>query len=81
MVTEEGVYLGQPPLISAVNTVGCGDFMTAALAVGLYRDYGIQEILRYGVAVSAANAMSLQTRHFRQEDLNYICALIVCCFL
>lgn len=72
MATEKGVYYGRPPLISAVNTVGCGDSMTAALAVGLYRGYGIQEILRYGVAVSAANAMSLQTGHFRQEDLNHI---------
>lgn len=77
MATENGTYFGKPPLISAVNTVGCGDSMTAALAVGLCRGYAIQEILRYSVAISAANALSLRTGYFRQEDLNDILPRVI----
>ncbi|MDO5422538.1 MAG: 1-phosphofructokinase [Eubacteriales bacterium] len=72
MVTDKGVYHGRPPKISVVNTVGCGDSMTAAFAVGLARRYEAEEMLRYAVAVSAANAMTMQTGSFREEDMEKI---------
>lgn len=72
VVTEDGVIQGRPPKIEVVNTVGCGDSMTAAFAVGLSRGYSIEETLRYAVAVSAANAMTMQTGNFRQEDMEKI---------
>ena len=72
MVTEDGVLQGKPPKIEVVNTVGCGDSMTAAFAVGLSRGYSIEETLRYAVAVSAANAMTMQTGNFRQKDMERI---------
>ena len=72
LVTEEGVFHGRPPKIQVVNTVGCGDSMTAAFAVALARKLPVKEMLRYAVAVSAANALTMKTGNFRQEDMEEI---------
>ncbi|RZT01137.1 1-phosphofructokinase [Cuneatibacter caecimuris] len=69
VVCGEGVYTARPPKIQAVNTVGCGDSMVGAMAAALERGYGVEEMLRYAVAVSSANAMNLETGYFRQEDM------------
>ena len=68
VVSDEGVFRGQPPKIEVVNTVGCGDSMTAAFAVAFARGLSVQEALRYAIAVSAANAMTMETVSFREED-------------
>ena len=68
VVSDEGVFRGQPPKIEVVNTVGCGDSMTAAFAVAFARGLSVQEALRYAIAVSAANAMTMETGSFREED-------------
>ena len=68
VVSDEGVFRGQPPKIEVVNTVGCGDSMTAAFAVAFSRGMNIQDALRYAIAVSAANAMTMETGSFREED-------------
>lgn len=72
LVCKEGVYHGKPPVLDVVNTVGCGDSMTAAFAVGMARGYSVEDMLRYAVAVSAANALTIQTGSFREEDLEAI---------
>ena len=43
--------------------------MVGAMAAALERGYGVEEMLRYAVAVSSANAMNLETGYFRQEDM------------
>lgn len=68
VVTKDAVYHGQPPKITPVNTVGCGDSMVAAFAVGLAREYSIEECLKYAVSVSAANALTMATGSFKEED-------------
>lgn len=68
VITEDAVYHGRPPKITPVNTVGCGDSMVAAFAVGLARNYEIEEILKYAVSVSAANALTMATGNFKEED-------------
>lgn len=68
VITQDHVYHGQPPKITPVNTVGCGDSMVAAFAVGLARKYDMEECLRYAVSVSAANALTMATGHFEEED-------------
>ncbi len=68
MACPEGVYSGRPPKITPVNTVGCGDSMVAGFAVGLARGLAPADMLRLAVAVSAANALTLATGHFLQED-------------
>lgn len=68
VITQDHVYHGQPPKITPVNTVGCGDSMVAAFAVGLARKYDMEECLKYAVSVSAANALTMATGHFEGED-------------
>jgi tagatose 6-phosphate kinase len=68
VVTEDGVYHGKPPKLETVNTVGSGDSMVAALAVGLARGYDVEEALRYAVSVSAANTLTMTTGNFKEDD-------------
>lgn len=67
-VTKEGVFSAKPPKIQVVNTVGCGDSMVAAFAVGFSRGYTMEETLRYATAVSAANALTMATGNYKPED-------------
>ena len=71
-VSRQGVCRAVPPKIDAVNTVGCGDSMVGAMAVALERGWSMQERMRYACAVSAANAMNLETGYFRKEDMEAI---------
>ena len=73
-VMAGGDYMlyGCPPKIEPVNTVGCGDSMLGALAVGLCRKLPPQEMLRLALAVSAANALSETTGHFYKEHMDAI---------
>lgn len=68
VITEDHVYHGMPPKITPVNTVGCGDSMVAAFAVGMKRGYSVEETLRYAVSVSSANALTMATGNFNEED-------------
>jgi tagatose 6-phosphate kinase len=65
-------YYAKPEEIKAVNTVGCGDAMIGGFAVGLARGYGLDELLRIGVAASAASAMVMETGHCRLDDVKKI---------
>ena len=67
---DEGVYDVKVPVIEAANTVGCGDSMIAGFAVGMSRGLSIQETIRLASAVSAANAMRLETGFVVMEDVN-----------
>lgn len=67
MVCGDGVFQGIPPKVEAVNTVGCGDSMVGAMAVGLGRSWDAEKILRYAVAVASANALSPNTGDFDRE--------------
>jgi tagatose 6-phosphate kinase len=69
MVCREGVFSGKPPRIEPVNTVGCGDSMIGGFAAGYARGWTAYESLRYAVAVSAANALSMGTGSYDQTDL------------
>lgn len=67
LLCEKGVFLGKPPKMDAVNTVGCGDSMVGALAVAFYRDYAPEKALQFAVAVASANALSPSTGNFNTE--------------
>ena len=64
VVSDEGAYRARVPRIHAVNTVGCGDSMTAGFALGLSEGLSIKETLRKASAVSAAAAMREETGFF-----------------
>ena len=67
--TDEGAYEVKVPRIDAVNTVGCGDSMIAGFAVGISRGLALKETIRLASAVSAANAMRLETGFIVKEDM------------
>lgn len=69
MFVEEGVYQAVVPRIDAVNTVGCGDCMTAGFAVGFERGMTPQEALLFASAASAASAMREETGYFEKADM------------
>lgn len=69
MVCREGIFHGKPPRIEPVNTVGCGDSMIGGFALGYARGWTAYESLRYAVAVSAANALSMGTGSYDRTDL------------
>jgi tagatose 6-phosphate kinase len=68
MVCPEGIFHGKPPRIEPVNTVGCGDSMIGGFALGYARGWTAYESLRYAVAVSAANALSMGTGSYDKND-------------
>lgn len=68
VITGDHVYHGQPPKIEVVNTVGCGDSMVGAFAVGMARGWNVEEILKFAVSVSAANALTMATGNFEEKD-------------
>jgi tagatose 6-phosphate kinase len=72
VVCDEGVFEGNPPDVKVVNTVGCGDSMVAAFAVGFTRGYTIENALQFALAVSSANAMCKQTGYIYPADLQKI---------
>ncbi|WP_265738503.1 PfkB family carbohydrate kinase [Pseudalkalibacillus salsuginis] len=49
-----------PPVVKAVNTVGCGDTLVGALAVGFYNHLTYEECLINATAAAVSNAMEKQ---------------------
>lgn len=68
LACAQGVFRGKPPAIKAVNTVGCGDSMTAAFAVALERGLNAEEAMRLAIGVSCASALNAGTGGFCQAD-------------
>jgi tagatose 6-phosphate kinase len=69
MVCSEGSFWGITPNIPVVNTVGCGDAMMAGFAVSMAEGRPPEEMLRFATAVSTANALTIPTGYFEQDDL------------
>lgn len=63
------VLYAQAPDVSVVNTVGAGDAMTAALAIGLSSGADDETLLRRSVAFAAASVMS---EHFECLTEEYV---------
>lgn len=72
IVCEEGVYQAIVPTIDAVNTVGCGDSMIAGFAVGFEKDLSMIDTIKLASAISAANAMNVETGFYKTEDMKII---------
>lgn len=64
LVCEQGTFQAIPPALTVVNTVGCGDSMVAAFAVGFERGMSAPDALVYAVAVASAAALSTRTGHY-----------------
>lgn len=72
LISEEEVWKGCPPKLEIVNTVGSGDSMVGALAVGLQQQIAPEQLLRSAIAVSAANTLTEKTGEVRKEDISSI---------
>ncbi|MGT2958988.1 1-phosphofructokinase [Streptococcus bovimastitidis] len=72
MIHDNRVYHARPPLVKAINTVGCGDSMVAGLAIGLEKNTDPKDCLIYAVAVGTANAMSTRTGYFDIREFEKI---------
>lgn len=60
-VGEKGHYALKPPKIAVKNTVGCGDSLVAAMAMGMEKNEDIEKMLTHAIAVSTANAMTTES--------------------
>lgn len=58
-----------PPRIAAVNPVGSGDAVMAGIAVALAQGRSVEEMLVYGIACGAANALNLVSGTLLMEDV------------
>ncbi len=72
IVCDEGVYQAVVPKIEAVNTVGCGDSMIAGFAVGFSRNMTMTDTIKLASAISAANAMRMETGFFLMKDMEML---------
>ncbi|WP_408008531.1 1-phosphofructokinase family hexose kinase [Pseudalkalibacillus sp. A8] len=59
-----------PPVVKAVNTVGCGDTLAGALAVGFYNDQTYEECLINATAAAVSNAMEKQAGKVSIEKID-----------
>lgn len=74
-VGEKGMYLisaeksifARAPRVKAVNTVGCGDSACASFAMSILKGETMEEMLCRAVAVSAANATTMESGSIPQK--------------
>lgn len=59
-VKEGEILRAKVPKVQALNTVGCGDSVVAAFAMGCLRRMNSSELVRYCAGISAANATTLE---------------------
>lgn len=59
-VKEGEILRAKVPKVRAVNTVGCGDSVVAAFAMGFLQQMDSRELLRYCAGISAANAATVE---------------------
>ena len=68
VVSPQGVYQGRPPRIQVVNTVLRRQH-GGSFATGFAQGWELPQVIRYAVAISAANALTKETGCFQPEDL------------
>ena len=61
------IYKVSVPKVNAINPVGSGDSYVAGIAIGLARNYEIEDILRLASACGTANAMEKETGSVKRE--------------
>lgn len=67
--TTDAVWYARVPPVKAVNPVGSGDAMVAAVAVALAANMSIESALALAVAAGAANALTLGAGQVRLADV------------
>jgi tagatose 6-phosphate kinase len=60
----------EPPRVEAVNPIGSGDVMAAALLLSLHRGASVPDAAVYGTACAAANALTPTSGEIRPDDVD-----------
>ncbi len=63
------IFFAEAPKVNAVNTVGCGDSVVASFAMSMMLGEQKEEVLIRAVAVSAANATTLESAVIPKETM------------
>lgn len=58
---DSGLYYAKAPTVKIVNTVACGDSVVASFAMSMLQKHSPEETLRQAVAISAANATTIES--------------------
>jgi tagatose 6-phosphate kinase len=51
------IFKVSPPIVDAINPVGCGDALVAGFAIGISREMKIKEMIKLATATAASNAL------------------------
>jgi len=76
MITKSGVYRAKPDKIHVVNTVGCGDSMTAGLIYAQTQGMSDTQSLMFATKAAAANAMQDRTGFIEIKDFDKIKVIV-----
>lgn len=68
----KNVWYAQPPQLEIVSAVGSGDSMLGGMAYAFTQNFSFGEMLRYGVAAGAANALHLGAGIFTRADFENV---------
>lgn len=52
-----GIFKVSPPIVEAINSVGCGDALVAGFAIGIARGMRITDMIKLATATAASNAL------------------------
>lgn len=76
LISEEGSYKVEAPIVKRKTTVGAGDSMVAGIVFCLSQGRSLKEALQYGVACGTAATMSSGTALCKKEDVDRLFGLI-----
>ena len=75
-VSRDDVSWFFPPKVEAYNTVGCGDALAGALAVGFHRKLPIKEMLTLALAAASASAQTLYPSDLDPREVGRLQGLV-----
>lgn len=71
-VTKRKVIKAVPPRIQAVNTVGSGDCVVAAMVLGFVQGMGEEDTMQFAAGISAANATTIESGVIPRDTMEEI---------
>ena len=71
-IVGKKVIKAVPPRIKAVNTVGSGDCVVAAMVLGLVQGMGEEDTMQLAAGISAANATTLESGMIPRDTMEEI---------
>lgn len=76
-ITKKKVIKAVPPRVKAVNTVGSGDCVVAAMVLGLVQDLGEEDTMQLAAGISAANATTLESGMIPRDTMEELIKNVV----